>query len=129
MLPRHVLQRLHQTGWEFWLPLPLIAGLLWLAGNGVASKVLSRPYQSVNALRADTQLEVKLSVTVLTMNAKIDRRRGVTSIAVQTTDSTLKKLEYEFPVIQASQIEAAIAQELGMPVTDVRKLISYQIKE
>lgn len=123
------LQHLHRLSWEFWLPLPLIAALFWIAGNSMAAQVLSRPYQSVNKLQADSQLDVKLSVAILSMNAKIDRRRGVTTIAVKTSDSTLKKLEYEFPVTEARQIETAIAQELTMPVAAVRKLMSYRIKD
>lgn len=123
------LQLLYRAGWEFWLSLPVVAVLFWGTGNLIAAHVLSRPYDSVNSLEADTHLDVKLSVTILNMNAKIDRRRGVTTISVKTTDSTLKKLEYEFPVTQASQVETAIAHELKMPIADVRKLISYQIKD
>jgi hypothetical protein len=95
----------------------------------MTAQVLSRPYNSVNTLQADMQLDVRLSVTILTMNAEIDRSRGVTTILVKTTDSTLKRLEYEFPVVQANQVEAAIAQELAMPVENVRKLVSYRIKD
>jgi len=98
-------------------------------GNLIAAQVLSRPYQSVNKLQADTQSDVKLSVTVLSINAKIDHNRGITTIFIKTTDSTLKKLEYEFPATQAEQIEAAIAQELTMPIAEVRRLISYHIKD
>lgn len=129
MISFRPLNFLQRVGWEFWLPLPLIAALLWLGGNLIAAQVLSRPYDSVHALQVDTQLDVKLSVTILTMNARIDRRRGVTTISVKTTDLTLRKLEYEFPITQASQIEAAIAQDLAMPIASVRKLISYQIKD
>lgn len=129
MAAPRLLHHLHRSGWELWLPLPLMAALVWIAGNSIAAQVLSRPYHSVNKLQADTQLDVKLSVAILSMNAKIDRRRGVTTIAVNTSDSTLKKLEYEFPVTEASQIETAIAEELTMPVADVRKLMSYRIKD
>ncbi len=129
MAASRFLQLLHRLGWEFWLPLPLIAALFWVAGHAIAAQVLSRPYQSVNKLRTDTQLDVKLSIAILSMNARIDRQRGVTMIAVKTSDATLKKLEYEFPVTTASQIETAIAQELTMPVGEVRKLISYRIKD
>ncbi|HIK17943.1 MAG TPA: hypothetical protein IGS53_22005 [Leptolyngbyaceae cyanobacterium M33_DOE_097] len=120
---------LHRLGWEFWVPLPVIAGLFWIMGNSIAVQVLSRPYQSVNKLQADTQLDMKLSVTILSMTAKIDRSRGSTTIAVKTSDSTLRKLEYEFSATEVNQIERAIAQELEMSITDVRKLVSYQIKE
>lgn len=123
------LQHLHRLGWEFWLPLPLVAAIFWMGGHSIAAQVLGRSYQSVNKLQADAQLDVKLSVTILSMNAKIERRRGVTLIEVKTSDSTLKKLEYEFPVTEATQVEMAIAQELGMSTADVRKLLSYRIKD
>jgi len=93
----------------------------------MAAQVLSRPYDSVNSLPAGTQLDVELSVTILGMNAEINRRQGATTIFVKTTDLSLKKLEYEFSVVEVDQIEQAIAQELGMPVETVRKLISYRI--
>ncbi|XHX76359.1 MAG: hypothetical protein RBJ76_18180 [Stenomitos frigidus ULC029] len=121
------LQLLHRTGWEFWLPLPLIAALFGLAGNFVAATVLSRPYDSVGKLRAELPRGVKLPVTILAINAVIDRRRGMTTIALKTANSTLKKPTYTFPVTQASQIEVAIAQQLNMSVAQVRKLTSYRI--
>jgi hypothetical protein len=121
------LKFLHHIGWEFWLPLPLIAALFWSAGNGMAVRVLNRPYGSVNPLQADTQLDAKLSITILSIKAEIDRDREVTTILVRTTDPTMKSLEYEFPVIQAIQVEAALAQELEIPADQVKKLISYRI--
>ena len=127
MVFRRFLQLLHRAGWEFWLPLPLIAVLFWVAGRYMTAQVLSRPYDSVSKLQADSESGTKLSVTILAMNAEIDRRQGRTIIFVRTTNSGLKSLDYEFPVVQASQVEAAIAQELGMPVETVRKLISYRI--
>jgi|GEM_PF-782034 len=124
-----LLPLLRRVGAEFWLPLPLIAGLIWFTGNWIALQVLSRPYDSVNKLQEGTQLKTKLSVTILTMNAEIDRRRGVTTLVVKTTKPTLERLEYEFPFTQASRIEAAIAQELAMPIEHVRKSIGYRIKD
>ncbi len=127
MVVRCFLQLLHRAGWEFWLPLPLIAVLFWVAGDYMAVQVLSRPYDSVSKLQADRESGTKLSVTIATMNAEIDRRRGRTIIFVKTLNSSLRSLRYEFPVVQASQVETAIAQELKMPVEAVRKLISYRI--
>lgn len=124
------LQFIHRFGWEFWLPLPLIAVLVWASGHLIATQVLRRPYDSVNKLRADTQLDVqKLSMTVWAINAEIDRSRGVTHVLIRATNATLKTLQYEFPVTQADQVEAAIAQELEMPVESIRKLISYRIAD
>jgi hypothetical protein len=124
-----LLHLLHRVGGEFWLPLPLIAVAIWFTGNFMAARVLNGSYDSVNKLQAGTQLTTKLSVTILTMNAEIDRHRGLTTLVIKTTAPTLQRLEYQFPFTQASQIEAAIAKELAMPVADVRKSIGYRIKD
>jgi hypothetical protein len=113
---------------EFWLPLPLLGILFWLGGNMVTNQVLSRPYTTVTKLQADTQQEVKLSVTVLLIKAEIDKNKGVTRVIVKTTDPELKTLEFEFLVAEATQVEALIAQKLGLSPTDVRKLVRYQLK-
>jgi len=50
------LHLIHRIGWEFWLPLPLIAVFFWFAGNLITAQVLIRPYGSVNNLRVDRPL-------------------------------------------------------------------------
>lgn len=122
-------QLLHRTGWEFWLPLAVTAICFWVIGNFVAAQVLSRPYKSVNKLQADSQLNVRLTVTILSMHASIDRSEGITQVSVKTTDPNLRKLEYEFPATQAQQIEQELSAELEIPVDRVRQLISYRIKD
>lgn len=122
------LQKLHSLGLEFWLPLPLLGIAFWVGGGILTDKVLSRPYGTVNKLQADTQLEVQLSVTVLVIKAEIKKSEGFTRVQVKTTDSALKKLEFEFPVTELSGVEAKIAQELKLSREDVRKLVRYQVK-
>lgn len=122
------LQKLHSLGLEFWLPLPLLGIAFWVGGGILTDKVLSRPYGTVDKLQADTQLEVQLSVTVLVIKAQIKKNEGFTRVQVKTTDSALKKLEFEFPVTDLSGVEAMIAQELKLSREDVRKLVRYQVK-
>ncbi|MBD1833596.1 hypothetical protein H6F61_13120 [Cyanobacteria bacterium FACHB-472] len=122
------LQKLHSLGLEFWLPLPLLGIAFWVGGGILTDKVLSRPYGTVDKLQADTQLEVQLSVTVLVIKADIKKSEGFTRVQVKTTDSALKKLEFEFPVTELSGVEAKIAQELKLSREDVRKLVRYQVK-
>lgn len=122
------LQTLRPLLLEFWLPLPLLGIIFWLGGNFVNSQVLSRSYSTVTKLKADTQQQVQLSVTVLVIQAQIGRIEGITKVAVKTADPELKKLEFEFPVTQVSQVEALIAQKLGLSREDIKKLVRYQIK-
>lgn len=93
----------------------------------MAASVLIRPYDSVGKLQSESQMGVNLPVTILTINAAIDRNRGMTTISIRTTNSTLTKPTYEVPATHASQIEIAIAQQLDMRVEQIRKLISYRI--
>ncbi|MBD2003190.1 MULTISPECIES: hypothetical protein [Cyanophyceae] len=122
------LQKLHSLGLEFWLPLPLLGIAFWVGGGILTDKVLSRPYGTVDKLQADTQLEVQLSVTVLVIKADIKKSEGFTRVQVKTTDSALKKLEFEFPVTDLSGVETKISQELKLSREDVRKLVRYQVK-
>ncbi|MBD0346210.1 MAG: hypothetical protein ICV63_15580 [Coleofasciculus sp. Co-bin14] len=126
-LPRW-LQALRPLLLEFWLPLPLLGIIFWLGGNFVTSQVLSRPYSTVSKLQADTQQEVQLSVTVLVIKAEIERSEGVTQVEVKTADPELTRLKFEFPVTEVSQVEAAIAQKLGLSREEVKKLVRYQVK-
>jgi hypothetical protein len=121
-------QALRPLWLEFWLPLPLLGIIFWLGGNFVTNQVLSRPYSTVTKLQADTQQQVQLPVTVLVIKAQIERSEGLTKVEVKTADPELKKLEFEFPVIQVNQVEAMVAQKLRLPREDVRKLVRYQIK-
>ncbi len=125
-VPR-ILRLLHCTGWEFWLPLPFISALFWFTGNFAVAEILNRSYGSVIKLQADMQMDVRPSRTILSMNAEIDRSRGVSTIFVRITDLTLGELKYEFPVTQASEIETAIAQKLELSTENIRKLLRYRL--
>ncbi|MEH1840250.1 MAG: hypothetical protein V7L20_16170 [Nostoc sp.] len=118
---------LQGLGLEFWLPLPLVAVVFWLGCNFLAAQELSRPYSTEKKLQSDTQLEARVSVNVLLINAAVNRTKRITQVEVETADPILKRLELELPTIEFSQIEATIAQELGLPREDVRKLVRYEV--
>ena len=118
---------LQGLGLEFWLPLPLVAIVFWLGCNFLAAQELSRPYSTKKKLQSDTQLEARVSVNVLLINAVVNRTKRITQVEVETADPILKRLELELPTIEFSQIEATIAQELGLPRKDVRKLVRYEV--
>ncbi|MEH2304419.1 hypothetical protein [Nostoc sp.] len=120
---------LQGLGLEFWLPLPLVAIMFWLGCNFIAAQELSRPYSTKKKLQSDTQLEARVSVNVLLINAAVNRTKRITQVEVETADPILKRLELELPTIEFSQIEETIAQELGLPRQDVRKLVRYEIVE
>lgn len=118
---------LQGLGLEFWLPLPLLAMGFWFGCNLLAAQELSRPHSTENKLQSDTQLEAQVSVNVLLINAIINQTEGMTQVEVQTADPILKRLELELPTTEVSQVEATIAQKLGLPQQDVRQLVRYEV--
>lgn len=119
---------LASLGLEFWLPLPLLGLLFWLGGGLAINGAIERPQETVAQLQASTQLEVNVPVAIVSIEAEIHRNQGFTKVDVKTANPNLKKLEYEFRTLEFNQVEAEIAQELGLSVEQVRPLIRYDIK-
>ncbi len=129
MLRPQWLQGLYSLGLEFWLPLPLLGLVFWVGGGLVTQQMLSRSYNPKAYLQADMQLQRQRSRTVVLIKVEIRKERGFSKVKVKTANSALKELEFEFPITEFSQIEAAIGQELGLSTEHVRKLVLYQIDE
>ncbi|GAB4378268.1 MAG: hypothetical protein Kow00121_29690 [Elainellaceae cyanobacterium] len=120
---------LAQLGLEFWLPLPLIAAGIWAGSQWLNDRVLSQTYTTTAQLAAEQQQQVNivLALTILSIDAEIDRRGGTAEVTVQTAGSALKELEFEYPVTEFAELEQAIAQELSLAPDQVRSLIRYRI--
>ncbi len=125
----HWLNVLNSLGLEFWLPLPLLGLTFWVGSGLVTNQVLSRPYTTAAQLKTKEQLPVQISFNVLAIEAEIKREDGFTKVDVETTNSAIKELRFEFPVTDFAQAEAAIAQELKLPPEKVRGLIRYRIEQ
>jgi len=82
----------------------------------------------VETLQPNTQMQVQLAVKALGILAEIDKEQGFTKVEVNTADSVLKKLEFEFPVTELSSVKAMIVQELGLSPENATMLVSYRLK-
>jgi hypothetical protein len=91
--------------------------------------VLSRSNQTTKYLKVDFQSAKQPSRTVLSIKSEINKRQGISRVKVKTDSSVLKQLEFEFPITNLNQLEAAISQELGLPVEDVKKLMQNQTEK
>lgn len=115
-----------KLGLEFWLPLPLLGVLFWLAGGLITDYLLSRSYYNKDNLQVNTQIQ-KPAKIVLAIQVKINYNQGISKVKIKTANSTLKQLNFEFHLTEFSQIEAAISRELGLTLEQVRQLVRYQI--
>jgi len=125
---------LQNMGLRFWLPLPLmtllLALLLWLSCSLIIDPVLSRSRATKDKLQSDAHLDIHMTLDVTRIEAIIDQSdpsAQVAQVEVQTAESALKKLEFEFPIAEISEVEEAIAQTLEISPQDVRNLIRYEI--
>lgn len=76
-----------------------------------------------------TQIQMQLAVNVAGILAAVEEERGFTTVEVKTANSVLRKLEFEFPVTELSQVKTAIAQELGLSPDSTEKFVSYRVKK
>lgn len=82
----------------------------------------------IKTLQTNTKMQVRSTVQVLGILAEIQKKPGFTKVEVNTANSILKSLEFEFPVTELSEIKAIMIQELGLSRENARMLVSYRIK-
>lgn len=128
MLPPRLFQGLYSLGLEFWLPLPLLGLVFWIGGGFVTTQMLNHSYNPKTYLRADMQLQGR-SRTVVLIKVEIKKNQGFSKVKVKTVNSALKEMEFEFPITESSQVEAAIGQQLGLPTEYVKTLVRYEIED
>ncbi len=115
-----------RLGLEFWLPLPFVALLFWFGGELVNQRLLSYAYNPNRHLETDKPAKIQFSASVLAIEVEMKQKAKFTKIMVKTTNSPLKTLEFEFPLTDVAQVEAAIARELNLSVETVRELSRFQ---
>jgi hypothetical protein len=107
---------------KFWLLLPVL-GLLGWAGSGLMMDwVLHQSGPTDKVLVVNTQ---GTRATVLTIQVAIVPQQGISRVKIRTTHSMLRVLEYELPTIDPGRIEWVISQEMGVPLTKIRRVIQY----
>lgn len=123
------LQALHSLGLEFWLPLPLLGLFFWVAGGMVTEQILTRSYNPNIQLQTNMHLQAQPPQTVLLIKVVIKKAQGFSEVKVKTANSALKELQFEFPMTDFNQVEAAIAKELGLPPHRVRSMMHFKIED
>ncbi len=122
-------QELRSLGVAFWLLLPLLGIGFWFGSGILTDRMLSRSSKPTLGLVGDRQLKKQPPKTVQSIIVAIDQRQGVSNVKIETANSALKELTFEFPTTEPAQIEAAISQELGLPSDRIRQLTRYQLQQ
>ncbi|MGP1382088.1 MAG: hypothetical protein ACTS2F_00940 [Thainema sp.] len=122
------LSQLHLGQLRIWFLLPVVGLVVWLSAGLLSQQVLSYSYEISTQLQSEQpQVELTWQVTVVAIEAAIDRREGATEVTVRTAHPVLKELELDLPVIEFAEIETALATELRLPQTTIKQLVRYRL--
>lgn len=117
--------------WKVALGIPLIGVLFWLTTGWMNQRVLSQAQATDVQLQTTKrhQVNLSLSLTIVSIDAEINRSTQVTEVSIRTIGSPLEEMEFKFPITEFAELERAIAQELRLSVRDIHQLIRYRINE
>jgi len=121
------LHPLKSLGLEFWLPLPILAIAFWIGGGLITDRILNRSYYVTTPIQANPQVQEKSTKVILSIGVEIKYHQGFSKVRVKTANSALKKLEFEFPFTEVSQIEVALSRELGLSLEQIQQTVHYQV--
>lgn len=110
--------------------LSCVGVLFWLTTGLINQQVLSQTYAATQ-LQAEGQhqVELSLSLTIVSIDAEVNRTTQVSEVSIRAIGSPLEEMEFKFPVTEFTAVEQALAQELGLSVSEIHNLIRYRINE
>lgn len=121
------LDSLKSLGLEFWLPLPILAIAFWIGGGLITDRILNRSYYVTTPIQANASVQEQPAKVILSIGVEIKYHQGFSKVRVKTANSALKKLEFEFPFTEVSQIETALSRELGLSLEQIQQTVHYQV--
>ena len=119
---------LNFRGLRLWLSLLILGCSFWIVGKLVTLRIVHRAYQTPRYFIANTQPQETLSQQISSIKVKIFKESNLSIIEVTSDDPTLIEREFQFMLITPKEIEQAIAQELGIPLKEVRSLVYYKVR-
>ncbi|SRR5579883_138542 len=122
--PRWI-QAWRSLGLEFWLVLPLLGLGLWLSSGILTDHMLTRFDKTSIYLEGDRQ-PPQQPPKLKAITVVIHLHHQTSTVTVETANSALTQLVYQFPTTDPTQIEVAISQSLGLPRDRIRDLVRYQ---
>ncbi|NBD32197.1 MAG: hypothetical protein GVY17_04300 [Cyanobacteria bacterium] len=124
MLSARSLQFLFSLGLEFWLPLPFLGFGFWLLSGMMTGQVLNQLNPIEHTVSVNPQPETLFQENkIRSIQLRINEAEGITRVKVKIAAARLKELEFKFPGTDLTEVEADLAQELGLSEQEIKKLI------
>ncbi|MGJ3248180.1 MAG: hypothetical protein ACFE0I_19110 [Elainellaceae cyanobacterium] len=112
---------------RFWLPLLVLGFSFWTVGTLMTLQILNRSYQTSRYFIATIPSETALARQISSIKVKIYTELDFSIAEVTSEDPNLLEREFQYALIEPQEIERAIAQELEIPLEDVRRVIYYKV--
>ncbi len=105
--------------------------VLPVTGVNTAKSIIAQEMgqtQAKDVLQVGRKMQVRSAFKVLGILAEIEKKEGVTLVTVNTANSILQNLEFEYPVTDLPTIKTTLIQQLGLSREDISRFVSYRVK-
>lgn len=85
-------------------------------------------YPQIKKLERNQQIQLQIPLHLTAIKAEVKKEQNLSFVEVRTANNALKKLDFVLPVTEVNMVEFMTAQLLNLSPQDVRKLISYQVR-
>ncbi|MEM9923219.1 MAG: hypothetical protein AAF915_05605 [Cyanobacteria bacterium P01_D01_bin.50] len=118
------LQFLKSLGIEFWLPLPLLGLSFWFIGGWLTEHTLIRSSGSEIELQAiQPKTSPAYNYGIASIKVNIYPQKGISVVKIKKLSRTYTQSEIRLTTTHIPHLEAAIARELGLSRSQVKKMM------
>ncbi|MEM6519770.1 MAG: hypothetical protein AAF722_10645 [Cyanobacteria bacterium P01_C01_bin.70] len=118
---------LNGSGLRFWLSLLVLGLAFWSIGQLMTLRILGRTYQAHYYFSADVQPEAIPQPAIAAIQVEIYNESSTAEAKIVASDPSLQDRKLQLALTVPEDIEQAIAQELDIPLQEVRRLVHYKV--
>lgn len=122
--------KLPMTKTARWLWIAAISVSIWITTDWLTNWMLSSSYCSNSHIQINfyPKTQITRTLTITSIRAMIDRDNSIAEVTLVTENSTLKSLEFKFPLTEPNELKTALSRELNINTDVIQTLIRYDIE-
>ncbi|MEM7726141.1 MAG: hypothetical protein AAF208_07170 [Cyanobacteria bacterium P01_A01_bin.45] len=130
MLKFKQLQFLKYLGIDFWLPLPVLGLLFWLAANLATQHIFKH---SANVFIQPQEIRTVANYTnpdrqIFSIKVKVFRELGFCRVYIKKTTEKIERSQFQLPTTDLSRVKFTISQKLNLPLEQLDERTIYLYK-
>lgn len=121
------LKFLKSLGTEFWLPLPLLGLSFWFVGGWLTQRTLNSSYSNDAVQLQANQPEYGYGIA--SIKVEIYPEKGISLVKIKKLTRTYNQSKMILTTTNIPSVEAAIADRVGLPREQIRKMMRYRLQQ